>query len=167
MRTEKPEKMKTRRYRRSTPVGRLRHNAQKVLRYANLVRARISSWSNEDPRLSPVLEGAASAATIALAMDRSLEQLEKEGFAPVPRSSAAVYREGDHVAVVAKHVGKYTEALAHLVREDPDLFGDLVVDCVLTTGELSLRRGRRVVLPVVPRSHVAPVEDDEDEAEGA
>lgn len=155
--------LKPRHYRRSTPLGRLRSNVQKVARHAGFVSRRVASWEDGGPEVRAVAEGAQSVTKIAGAMDATLEQLERAGWEPSPRPSTVEYAPGDHVAVAEKYVDKYSEALAGLLKSDPDVLGDLVVDKVLPTGELVLRRGRRVVVPMAPRSHLVPREDEDDE----
>ena len=147
-------------YRRSTPVGRLRRNVQKAARHARLAWERIASWRTDDPRLKAVGEGAKSVTTISDEMDHALQVLEQEGWEP-PVKGPIAPAAGDRVAVIAKHRAKYAEALNDLLSSDPRALDELVVDRVLTSGELSLRRGKRLVLPAVPRSHVELVAEDE------
>lgn len=157
--------MKPRRYRRSTPVGRLRRNAQKILRHAGFVTGRVASWGTDVPELVLVADRAKLVSEMASDMDRSLGALEAEGYEPPPRPSSPEYEAGDRVCVASKHLDRYREALAGLLREDPDMLEDLSVDRVLLTGELVLRRGKKVVLPMVPKSHVEHRDPDEDDEE--
>ncbi len=148
--------MKPRRYRRSTPVGRLRRNAQKVLKHAGFIRRRVASWGADASELALVHERAKLVSEMAADMDGALGELEARGYEPPPRPSSPEYAPGDQVAVAVKHLDRYREALAGLMKDDPDMLEWLVVDRVLPSGELVLRRGKRVVLPMVPRSHVEP-----------
>ncbi len=158
MSTEK----KKRRYRRSTPVGRLRRNVQKIGRHVVLMRTRIASWNADPPELAlvsskiDVVEGAVAT------MEGALEVLEKSGWAPPPRSSALEFEVGQHVAIAPRYRDEYEAAFEDVLRDDPDMLDDLVVDKVLESGKIVVRRGKRTPFPV-SKSHLVEVEDEDDE----
>jgi hypothetical protein len=145
-------------YRRSTPVGRLRRNADKVARHASLALARMESWRNGKPdrRLEAAKAAARAVLDEAAGLDRILARLERSNYAPPKRSGALRYMTGQHVAVCPKHAAKYRLAFAEMLRKDPGMLKDLVVANVLPSGEVVVRRGKHPFL--VAKSHLIPRE---------
>jgi hypothetical protein len=158
MSTEK----KKRRYRRSTPVGRLRRNVQKIGRHAGLMKARITAWKAEMPELSLVLSKIEGVEGAVATMDGALESLEKSNWSPPPRSSALEFVPGQHVAISPKHRQDYESVFEDVLKDDPDMLDDLVVDKVLESGKIVVRRGKRTPFPV-SKSHLVEAEDEDDE----
>ena len=149
-------KSKPRQYRRSTPVGRLRSNAAKVTRHASLVQIRIMSWGEvDDERVAQVLNRMSGIQVLVSEADKILEKLERSGFVPPKKSGALVYQIGQHVMISPKARPKYMEVFKQALREDPRLLDDLVVDNLLPTGEVVVRRGWQLPF-MLPKSHLLP-----------
>jgi hypothetical protein len=145
-----------RQYRRSTPVGRLRRNAAKVARHASLVQARIASWGDvEDERVAQVRSRMEGILVLASEADRIMERLEVSGFVPPKKSGALVYQIGQHVMISPKARPKYREVFKQALRDDPRLLDDLVVDNLLPTGEVVVRRGKQLPF-MTAKSHLLP-----------
>jgi hypothetical protein len=144
-------------YRRSTPVIRLQRNVLKLERHAALVNSRLLSWVVEDD------ESLADQVRLAGAIIQNIARLKTEvdtlvtsRFVPPRRSSALVYIEGQMVAVAAKHRDKYETAFEKVLKEDPGFLDELVVVKVLSSGEITVRRGQRTPF-IVRKSHLVAV----------
>ena len=150
-------KSKPRQYRRSTPVGRLRRNAAKVARHASLVQARIASWGEvEDERAAQVRSRMGGILALASEADKIMERMERSGFVPPKKSGALVYQIGQHVMISPKARLKYKAVFKQALKDDPKFLDDLVVDNLLPTGEVVVRRGRQLPF-MAPKSHLLPV----------
>ena len=157
MKTEGKE-TKPRKYSRSTPVGRLRRNVAKSARNASLVIARIASWGKvDDDQVSQVVGRMGGIQVLACEADKLLERLEGEGFVPPKKSGALVYQIGQHVRISPESRSKYKVAFKQVLRDDPKFLDDLVVDNILPTGEVVVRRGRQSPF-MAPKSHLLPVD---------
>ena len=151
-------KSKPRQYRRSTPVGRLRRNVAKVRRHASLVQIRIMSWGEvDDERVAQVLNRMSSIQVLVSEADKILERLERTGFVPPKKSGALVYQVGQHVTIASKARPKYREVFKQALKDDPRFLDDLVVDNLLPTGEVVVRRGRQLPF-MASKSHLLPVD---------
>lgn len=142
-------------YRRSTPVIRLRRNVDKIARHADLCKDRLDVWkasSNSD------VEGAAKSVEAILELARRLvkhvDQLISSGFVPPRRMPAWQPAKGDRVRVVDDHRPKYEEAFASVLKADPEMLDDLVVVETLSSGEVSVQRGRKTPF-LVRKSHLS------------
>ena len=151
-------KSKPRQYRRSTPVGRLRRNAAKVSRHASLVQIRIMSWGEVvDERVAQILNRMGGIQALVLEADKIMERLEKSGFVPPKKSGALVYQIGQHVAIAPKARPKYREVFKQALKDDPKFLDDLVVDNLLPTGEVVVRKGKQLPF-MTPKSHLLPID---------
>ena len=149
-------KSQPRQYRRSTPVGRLRSNAAKVALHANLVQLRIMSWGEvNDELVAQVMNRMSGIQVLASEADRIMEKMERSGFVPPKKSGALVYQIGQHVMISPKARPKYMEVFKQALRDDPSFLDDLVVDNLLPTGEVVVRRGRQLPF-MLPKSHLLP-----------
>ena len=149
-------KSKLRRYRRSTPVGRLRRNAVKVDRHASLVQARIASWGKvEDERAAEVSRRMGAILVLVSEADKIMERMELSGFVPPKKSGALVFQIGEPVMISPKAKAKYQEVFKDALKSDTNLLDELVVDNLLPTGEVVVRRGKRLPF-MVPKSHLLP-----------
>ena len=149
-------KSKPRQYRRSTPVGRLRRNAAKVARHASLAQARIVSWGEvEDERAAQVRSRMGGILVLASEADKIMERMERSGFVPPKKSGALVYQIGQHVMISPKARLKYKAVFKQALKDDPKFLDDLVVDNLLPTGEVVVRRGRQLPF-MTPKSHLLP-----------
>jgi hypothetical protein len=126
------------------------------------MRARIASWKTETPELSLVTSKIEVVEGAAAVMEGALESLEKSGWVPPPRSSALEFEPGQHVSISPRHREDYEAAFEDVLRDDPDMLDDLVVDKVLPNGKIVVRRGKRTPFPV-SKSHLVEVEDEDDE----
>lgn len=145
---------KPRKYRRSTPVGRLRRNAGKIARHASLVQARLRSWNGvSDSRVEAAKAIVEEIMSGASRLDGVMKALERANFVPPRRSSALRYSVGQHVAISPKYRGKYALVFAKALRDDRKLLSDLVVSNILPSGEVVVQRGKRSPF-VVAKSHL-------------
>lgn len=142
-------------YKRSTPVGRLRRNAKKIARHAELVLSRLNSWGNGNTDKRVVLSclivneilGAASR------LDKTMGSLEKAGFVPPKRFSSLQFKVGLHVAIGPKYLDKYRQVFASVLKDDRSWLKDLTVVAVLASGEIVIQRGKSTPFPVA-KSHL-------------
>jgi len=66
------------------------------------------------------------------------------------------------VSISPRHREDYEAAFEDVLRDDPDMLDDLVVDKVLPNGKIVVRRGKRTPFPV-SKSHLVEAEDEDDE----
>jgi hypothetical protein len=92
---------------------------------------------------------------LASEADKIMEKLEKSGFVPPKKSGALVYQVGQHVAIAPKARSKYMAVFKQAMKDDPKFLDDLVVDNLLPTGEVVVRRGRQLPF-MTPKSHLLP-----------
>jgi hypothetical protein len=148
---------KKKRYRRSTPITRVRRNVEKVAFHARLVLERLESWRTSN--CASVLSAIGLCQDLehkARLLDDRVADLETTGFVPPKKSAALHFEEGQRVRVTDKHRPKYEQAFAAVLREDPDFLDDLVVvDPSLPTGEVSVQRGKRTPF-IARKTHLAP-----------
>lgn len=162
---------KLRQYRRSTPVGRLRSNAEKLKRHAALIGNRVRSWGRIDESCAVHVEGSHNAdfhvskiveivdlilSTVGI-LDGLLLRLEQSGFVPPKPSSALVYTIGQHVAIAPRFMEKYRSIFESVLKSDPGLLDDLIVDGLPPSGEIVVRRGRRTPF-MAPKSHLVAID---------
>lgn len=144
-------------YRKSSPIGRLRRNAYQVRRQASLLQARVAAWGSSDDVVASVEAAAAKIVELVGVADGRLAALERSGFAPPEKPRVLTWEEGQRVAVARKFRGKYELAFCDILERDPDFLDALVVESVLPSGEISVRRkGRSPFL--VPKTHLVEVE---------
>jgi hypothetical protein len=148
-----PAKRSKRSYRKSTPIGRLRRNAVKASQHAELLRARVSSWGDQDSRVVRVERLAGEVSVKADEVQGLLADLEDSGFVPPEKERSVTWEVGQRVAVGAKFRPKYEELFRDELERDPDYLNDLLVDKVLPTGEIGVRRRGRSPFPV-PKTHL-------------
>ena len=140
-------------YRKSTPVGRLRRNADKVCQHASLLRSRAASWGAGDERVAAVERLAGSVVAKAREIDGHLASLEESGFTPPEKQRSVNWEVGQMVAVSPKFRAKYEAAFPDELKRDPGYLDELVVENVPPSGEVVVRRrGRRPFL--VPKTHL-------------
>jgi hypothetical protein len=145
-------------YRKSTPIGRLRRNADKVSQHASLLRSRVSSWASTDERVVEVEKLAGSVVTKAAEVDELLADLEDSGFVPPEKARVVTWVKGQRVSVGEKFRPKYEVAYRSELERDPGYLNDLVVADVLESGEIVVRRrGRSPFL--VPKTHLVEAEE--------
>jgi hypothetical protein len=149
------------RYRRSTPVIRLRRNVGKISRLADLVAERLEGWSSlrGGAADSDVVEALSSVTVLrgsVSRLDEAVARLESRGFVPPRRSTSYQPKVTDHVKVIARYKKKYVSGLASALSRDPTYLDDLVVSVVSGRGEIWVRRlGDTPFL--VRKSHLASI----------
>jgi hypothetical protein len=150
--------IKKTRYRRSTPVTRVRRNVEKVARHARLVAERLEVWkASGDGQVLLAIGICQAVEHKTRLLDECVARLELEAFVPPRKSAAVCLAEGQHVRVVDKHRPKYEEAFAAELRDDPEFLNDLVVaNPSLPSGEVSVRRGKRTSF-IVRKTHLASI----------
>jgi DNA-binding MarR family transcriptional regulator len=152
------KKSKVIRYRRSTPVGRLRRNATKIARHATLVKTRLISWGPiADKRISLVKELVEEILVKVTTIDRRLGELERNGFVVPKRSSAIFFEQGQMVSIVPKHRRKYRIVFAEILKTDPRMLDGLTVKSTLPSGEVVIQRGQCTPF-LVSKSHLLKIE---------
>ena len=144
-------------YRRSTPVGRLRRNVGQSGYHNSLALAKLRSWQPAlDRRVDRAIEIASEIAERNAALDGQVATLEEAGFVPPRRWRAYQPEVGHHVRVLDKHRARYRLLFERQLEEDPEMLDDLLVVRVLPSGEVALQRGRRTPFPA-RKSHLAQV----------
>jgi len=142
-------------YRRSTPVIRLRRNVDKIVRHAALCKDRLDIWKAST---NSEVEGAIKSVEAILELVKRLaghvDRLVSSGFVPPRRIPAWQPAKGDRVRVVDDHRLKYEEAFASVLKSDPEMLDDLVVVETLSSGEVSVQRGRKMPF-LVRKSHLS------------
>lgn len=147
---------KPRRYRRSTPVGRLRRNAVKIARHASLIQIRLISWGMvRDNRVAEILDKVSRILELFADTDRILAKLEKSGFTPPSKSSSISYVVGQRVMIAPKARLKYKTVFKQFLQRDPMFLEDLVVSDLLPSGEVVVRRRNQLPF-MLPKSHLLP-----------
>jgi len=146
-------------YRKSSPIGRLRRNVDKVAQHAALLRSRVSSWASSDERVVAVERLAGAVASKAAEADGLLADLEESGFVPPEKARVVTWQVGQRVAVGRKFRAEYEAAFQADLGRDPGYLDDLVVESVLPSGKTAVRRkGRGPFL--VPKTHLVEFEGE-------
>jgi hypothetical protein len=147
-------------YRKSTPIGRLRRNADKVSKHASLLWSRVSSWGAvDDERVVTVEKMSSSIMSTSLEVDALLATLEDSGFVPPEKPRTVTWSRGQVVAVARKFRPKYEEAFRDDLRRDSGYLDGLVVVDVLTSGEVVVRRKTRSSF-LLPKTHLVEVVEE-------
>jgi len=155
------------RYKRSTPVVRLKRNVEKILRHCDLVMTRLETWrSSESSSVLGAIVLTDALRDQALKIHAIIDALDKTGFVPPRKQAAWQPGVGEHVAVLPKHRDKYAEALEEVLREDPQLLDDLLVTKITKAGEVVVRRGKRTPF-WVRKSHLEPAGRDRPQVRSA
>lgn len=145
-------------YTRRGPVGVVCQNVASVVRHAHLAAARLDGWRASDDPL--VLEAGALALSVhddAVRLSGLVESLAKSSFEP-PAKVEFPLSVGERVRVRPEHRRRYEAAYAQALSEDPAMLDDLVVESLLETGEVLVRRGRRTPFPA-RKSHLARLKE--------
>lgn len=146
-------------YRKSTPVIRLRRNVDKISRHAQLCKDRLGVWrSAGDPDVDGAVRAVEGVMTEVGRLAEHVEKLVASGFIPPRRVPAWKPAKGEHVRVVDGHRQKYEEAYASFIKQDPTMLDDLLVVEHLSSGEVSVQRGRRTPF-LVRKSHLAKISE--------
>ena len=145
---------KTRRYRRSTPLGRLSRNVEKIARHASLLKVRLLSWGvTTESKLSLLVFMTDEVAGKASDMTDVLAKLEAEGFTPPERPRSVDYVPGQRVQVAPKFRAEYEEAFETVIAADSGYLDELTVESVLASGKVVVRRGKKSPF-VVSKTHL-------------
>jgi len=123
-------------YRRSTPVGRLRKNVEKILKHAEILRTRLTSWgaSGDASVLGALSEVTSKLLPCARLVDAHLERLVEVEFAPPASSSVYVPLIGDQVSVRPQYAAKYADLYEAYSKADPQFLVGAVVTKVVSNG---------------------------------
>jgi hypothetical protein len=144
-------------YKRSTPVIRLQRNIAKLERNAGLILNRLSSWLTEgDQTLVKSVEHIARIMQSIDDLRVEVDALVGSDFVPPKRSAAAVFVEGQTVAIAPKYRKKYVQAFKSVLEDDPDFLDALVIKSIIETGEITVQRGKKTPF-IVRKSHIVPV----------
>jgi hypothetical protein len=155
-----PGAKKKRSYRKSTPIGRLQRNVDKVSQHAALLKSRVSSWGpSPDGRVSEIERLAGIVLSKADALYSLLVDLEASGFVAPEKPRAVTWEEGQRVAVGQKFREKYEAAFQEDLKNDGAYLDELVVESVLPSGEVVVRRKRRSPF-LVPKTHLVEAEEE-------
>lgn len=146
-------------YRKSTPIGRLRRNADKVCQHSTLLRSRVASWGSADERVSSIERLASSLVAKSREVDDLLALLEDSGFVPPEKQRVVTWSLGQKVAVGAKFRGKYEVAFREDLQRDAGFLDLLAVEEILPSGEIVVRRrGKSPFL--VPKTHLVEASEE-------
>lgn len=151
------------RYRRSTPVGRLRRNVAKISDITRIVLHRLRGWTVPDDKsaaqktVGKSVELAEALALACSGLDEKAVALEKAGFVPPQKPTDYQPVVGDRVKIQEACRSRYAALFEEKqLKSEPRLFDDLLVTKVLPTGEVLVRRGRRVPF-VARKTHLSPL----------
>jgi hypothetical protein len=147
-------------YRRSTPIGRLRRNADKIARHARLSQDRLKSWQNGVPNRHMQQSWDILEEIIAKVahLDSLMGALEASGWTPPKKTGTLHFEPGQHVAIAPGSREKYTLVFGRSLKNDPSLMDDLIIEAVLPSGGISVRRGRGTPCLIPAKSHLVLVE---------
>jgi hypothetical protein len=138
----------SRKYERTTPVGRVVKHLGKSLRVASFSVDRMSTWEHaNEPRLTAALIKARSAIGNLTGAVEDMQKLFDDGWKPPQRPAYTVYAEGDEVKIIDRQQDKYLQLYSHTVVDN------LVVAKVLPSGEVAVRHGKEAPF-LVPKSHI-------------
>lgn len=145
------------RYRRSTPVGRLRRNVEQSGYHNGLAIGKLRGWqASDDQRVERALAIASEVAERNVALGEQVGILEESGFVPPRRWRAYQPEVGHRVRILDKHRDRYRLLLERQLEEDPKMLDDLLVTRVLPSGEVAVQRGRRTPF-LARKSHLGQV----------
>jgi hypothetical protein len=147
-------KKSRRAYRKSTPVGRLRRNAEKMALHATLLMSRVSSWGVKDVRLEEVSTAASAVVDVSSKVCGILDDLERAGFVPPEKRRVVAWEAGQRVALGDKFRVKYEAAFRDELKDGGVCLDTLVVDKVLASGEVVVRREGGGHSFIVPKTHL-------------
>lgn len=152
--------MGKRSYKRSTPIGRLRRNVEKIVMHAVLSQARLKSWQNgvPDPRMTSAWKILQRMIYKAGQVDAILESLEESGWQSSKKTSIIHFEVGQHVAIAPGSRQKYELVFGKSLKKDPGLMDDLIVETVLPSGGISVRRKHGTPCLIPAKSHLILVE---------
>lgn len=136
-------------YERSTPIGRVLKNLDKVKKCNDNALARLSVWAKrapDDPRLKMVLEYALKVDNAARHAMDVVGVMLSDDWTPPKQSSAIVFEVGEEVKVADKYRPKYAEVYKKEVLDE------LVVSKIADSGEVVVKNGATQFL--TPKSHL-------------
>jgi len=146
-------------YRKSTPVIRLRRNVDKIERHAQLCKDRLDVWkSSGDENVKGAVEEIERVIANVRRLAEFVDDLVSGGFVPPRRVPAWKPVRGERVRVAEGYRQKYEEAYSSVLKSDPGMLDDLVVVEQLSSGEVSVQRGRRTPF-LVRKSHLARLQE--------
>jgi hypothetical protein len=147
-------------YKRSTPIGRLRRNADKIARHALLSQDRLKSWQDgvPNPHMQDAWKILESIINKTFQLSSLMDALEKSGWEPPKKTGAIHFEPGQHVAIAPGSREKYKLVFGKHLARDPDLMDDLVIEAILPSGGISVRRGRGTPCLIPAKSHLVLVE---------
>jgi len=145
-------------YRRSTPIGRLRRNADKIVRHALLAQSRLKSWQNgiANPHMQMAWKILEEIINKAFCLDSIMDELEDSGWKPPKKPGSPHFEVGQHVAIAPKSRPRYAQVFGAALKVDPDLMDDLVIESILPSGWISVRRGHSLPCLIPAKSHLVP-----------
>ena len=144
-------------YRRSTPVIRLRRNVEKLAKHAELCRERLAAWkASKHPVVDKALEAVTLLEGVVCQVDSLVGELERTGFVPPRKVVVWQPAPGDVVRVADHYLSQFLEIYADVVRDDPDMPNELVVQKCTTKGGVVVQRRKKMPL-AVRKSHLVLV----------
>lgn len=136
-------------YERSTPIGRVLKNLDKVKRSNDNALARLAVWAKRDPedlKLKAALEYAMKIDGAARQASDVVYGMVEDDWTPPKQSSAIVFEVGEEVKVADKYRPKYAEVYKKEVLDE------LVVSKISDSGEIVVKNGTTQFL--TPKSHL-------------
>lgn len=138
----------SRKYERTTPVGRVVKHLEKSLRVASFASDRMSKWEHaNEAKLASALTKVRSALGNLAGATEDMKVLFNDDWKPPQRPASTVYVEGDEVKVTDRQRDKYLQLYSNAVIDN------LVVAKVLPSGEVAVRHGKEAPF-LVPKSHI-------------
>jgi hypothetical protein len=157
---KKPSKNQ-KRYRKSTPLSRLKSNILKMVRLGDIVRKRLQSWkpkagSSFESQWAQCMENLKRSRDQINLLLSSVGQLEDGGFKPETQPAIWQPEVGQSVAVAKKYRERYEMIYAEVLRDDPEMLDRLVVRSILPSKEVVVQRNTRTPFAVC-KTHLIPL----------
>jgi len=138
-------------------VVRLQRNVEKMIKHAELCRDRLEVWKvSQDPGVDRALELVSALVSDVSLLNEQVGALEKSGFVPPKRTVVWQPAQGDVVRVTDEQRGQYEEIYASVLKDDPEMLQELVVQRCTSKGGVVVQRKKRMPF-AVKKSHLALV----------
>jgi len=146
--SEKPKK-----YRKSTPLIRLRRNVEKIEREVKLVVKKLGWWEG-DEALKGVKDFTFEVARRVSEIISEIKKIESSNWVPPEKNVIkSKYEVGDLVGITSRVKDRYEKAFIDEIVVNPELLNHLVINNVLDTGEIVVKTTSNNLFLVV-KSHL-------------
>ncbi len=138
-----------RKYKRTTPIGRVGRNIEKTSRILGYSLGRLETWSKfstgaDSKKLAMLVDEAREIVVGLGRLNDDVKALAKKGFVPPKKTTlAVVFSVGDEVKVGAKYLDKYQSVYPVAGLRT------LVVDKILPSGEIAVSSEKAHIGPIL------------------